>query len=194
MRGIDIKRLFLSVEIPKKIEEALKTLEDALKKTACDAHWIKPTNIHLTLKFLGAVEEEKIAPITKAIISTFSSTQSLSVTLGKLGGFPSLNTLHILWAGINDPNKEITKLVNGVENTLSRLGFKEEKKEFQAHLTLARLRSALNKPQLIEKIQEINKTLQPQNFLINNITLFESHLTPQGSVYSKIHQVKLSSF
>ncbi|MFH1691280.1 MAG: RNA 2',3'-cyclic phosphodiesterase [Candidatus Omnitrophota bacterium] len=190
MPELDVKRLFLAVEIPKKIGKSLEALENILKETACDARWVKPANVHLTLKFLGDVRTEKITPIIQALTSAFPSKQSFNAALNELGGFPSLKSLQILWAGINDSDKKITALASTAENALYELGFKKETKEFRAHLTLARLRSNLNKLQLIEKVRKINKTMQPEIFPIDNITLFESHLTTQGPIYSHIHQIK----
>ncbi len=191
MPALDTKRLFIAIEIPKNIKNALEAIENSLKETSCDARWANPDNIHLTLKFLGTVEIKNIGPIAQAMISALNPFKTMLVTLNKLDGFPSLNSARILWIGINDQNKKIEKLFLALEDAISPFGFKDEGKKFQAHLTLARIRSAKNKLNLIEKIKEINQKLKPQIFTIDRITLFESRLTPHGPVYSRLQQAHL---
>lgn len=193
MPRLDTKRLFIAIEIPKKIENTLEALESALKESHCDARWVKPANIHITLKFLGGVDMRNINPLIKTLDTGFPSIKKFSVSLDKLDGFASLNSLRILWAGINDQDKKIEKIASELEDALPGFSLKKEEEKFQAHLTLARIRSGKNKIGLIEKIKEINQAFKPIPFAINNITLFESRLTSQGPNYSRIHQVKLIS-
>lgn len=191
MPRLDAKRLFIAIEIPKRIENTLETLENTLKESHCDARWVKPANIHITLRFLGDVDIQNINSLIKTLDIGFQTTKKFLVSLDKLDGFASLNSLNILWAGIKDQDKKIEEIVSSLEDVLSEFGFEKEGKKFQAHLTLARIQSGKNKIGLIEKIKEINQTFKPIPFAINNITLFESQLTSRYPVYFPIHQIKL---
>ena len=96
----------------------------------------------------------------------------------------------MLWAGLIDPGRQLAGIAQLLEDSLEKMGFEKENRPFQAHATLGRIRSSLNKITLIEKIKYINEHFKPQEFSINNITLFESKLSPHGPAYSVIHKVK----
>lgn len=193
MPGVDSKRLFIALEIPERIKKTLHALENTLKESSCDARWVNTNNIHLTLKFLGAVETKKIAPLTEAIKSALEAFSVIPAALDKLDGFPSLNSARVLIAKVNNPNKELEKMAAKLENVLAPFGLEKETRRFRAHLTLARLRSERNKLKLIEKVKEANQTLQPQKFIINSVKLFESRLTTHGPIYTSLEQINLKS-
>ncbi len=192
MPQLALKRLFVAVELPQNIKERLTNLEEELKKSGADAKWVEPQNIHLTIKFLGGVPEEKTEEIQKLLSDLFVSRKPFCVTLDRLGCFPSAGSARIIWAGLEDKNKTLKAMAGVLDEALDKAGFEKETKEFQSHATLARLRSPRNKIALIEKINHLNQDFRPQTFTIDNITLFESRLSPKGPSYSVIHHVSFS--
>ncbi|HQP91269.1 MAG TPA: RNA 2',3'-cyclic phosphodiesterase [Candidatus Omnitrophota bacterium] len=189
MSPLVTKRLFIAVELPKKVKKTLSSLQDSLKKTGADIKWVEPENIHLTLKFLGAVKTETINNITKKI-DKFRDEKKIKTELFGLGGFPSLTGIRVIWAGLTDEKERILKIAHDLEGDLENFGFEREKRRFKAHITLGRMRSDCNKLSLIEKIKAINQDFEKIIFEVDNITLFESKLSPHGPTYSIIHQAR----
>ncbi|MFH0877157.1 MAG: RNA 2',3'-cyclic phosphodiesterase [Candidatus Omnitrophota bacterium] len=183
-------RLFIAVELPPAANTHLTEIQKTLKTSGADAKWVEPQNIHFTLKFLGPTPSEKFERIKSTLAQLFGSHKQFALCLESIGGFPSLDSPRVIWAGLNDANGQLRSMALVLDQALAGMGFEKETREFQAHATLARLRSGRNKIALIEKIKQLNQDLKPLEFSIDNITLFESKLSPHGPTYSILHQVK----
>ncbi len=191
MPDVNTKRLFIAIELPPGIKDSLGSIQKELKQTGADAKWVEPENIHLTLKFLGSVETEKIKDIARILDKISLENRRLSVSLDQLGVFPSLNSARVVWAGVTGKIEDLKNIAQNLDKELSGLKFEKETREFQAHATIARIRSSRNRAALAQKIKDANQNFSRQDFSIDNITLFESTLSPHGPTYSIIHQVKL---
>lgn len=191
MPGINYKRLFIAVEFPQHIISILKERQEQIKKSGVDAKWVSPHNIHLTLKFLGKVPAEKIESLSGILDSLFSAQKSFQVILSELGYFHMHFYAQVIWAGLKDPGMTLNNIVSNLDDSLSKLGFKKEGREFQPHATLARLRFGQSKIPLTETLDELNLKSKKTIFFVDNITLFESRLSPEGPAYFIIHKVKL---
>ena len=101
-----------------------------------------------------------------------------------------MHSPRVVWAGFQDEDKATQDIADLTDEAMTKFGFKKESREFQAHATLARVRSSRNKAALAEKIDQANQDFKPQTARIDNITLFESQLTPKGPTYTIVHQVK----
>lgn len=184
-------RLFIAVELDPKLREELAKLQKELKKSGADAKWVAPDNIHLTLKFLGATPTDKIEAINNALQETAFLTPCLNATISQLGAFPRIESARIIWIGVNEGKTELESLVGKIETRLFELGFPREEHPFAAHLTLARVRSPLNRQNLVEKLKQTKfpALIQP----IAAIVLFKSTLTPKGPVYEALKRIKLKA-
>jgi len=190
-------RTFIAIELNKTIRDELADIQSKLKISGADVKWVKPENIHLTLKFLGAVEKNKIDTIKNILDSTTSQIEPFDVALSVLGGFPNLNSPRVIWVGIDvGARHAVPLLVNKIENALSKLGFPKDDRPFSAHITLGRVHSPKNKQQLKKIIDDINKnghTSKCVPILIDHITLFQSSLTETGPIYHILHEAKLKT-
>jgi len=188
-----LKRLFIAVELPEEIKEYLGSAVRTLQKTGADAKWVEPKNIHLTLKFLGPTPTDAIPAIYKAMTDASDNTRALPTSLEIFGGFPSLTAPRVLWISLADKEKYLEHAVQRLECLLAGLGFAEENRPFKAHITLARLRSPRNRLSLAEAVQKFQAAMEHPAFKIDNITLFESVLSPKGPAYSVVEQIKLKT-
>lgn len=177
-------RTFIAVELDKEIKKALSKIQDELKTTRADVKWVEPENIHLTLKFLGEVEENKIPKISQILKDISSQAKPFTIALSGLGAFPGLKYPRVVWIGIAEGKAELSKLAELIEARLVQLKFPKEKKGFSAHFTLGRFRSGKNKDVLCQKLNTIQVPELKQE--IKSITLFKSTLTPKGSIYEKL--------
>jgi 2'-5' RNA ligase len=190
-------RAFIAIELDKVLRDELATLQAKLKPCGADVKWAEPHNIHLTLKFLGEVPEEKIETIKKTLDTTAANNNTFNISLSGLGAFPNLNSPRVLWVGIKEGSNESVKLANEIEAQLAKLGFSNEERPFSAHLTLGRMRSPKGRERLKEIIENINKNLVTSTPLhqspVKDITLFQSTLTPKGPIYTALHNANLKS-
>ena len=157
-------RTFIALKLSDEIKEEFSRLEEKLKTAEADVKWVKPHNIHLTLKFLGDVEESKIGQIK--------------------------NQLRVLWVGLDRGSSEAEKIAKSIEDNLEKIGFPKEERPFSAHFTFGRVKSGKNKNKLKELISSLE--VRPKSCAIKHITLFQSTLTPKGPIYVPLHIAKLT--
>ncbi|MEW6555730.1 MAG: RNA 2',3'-cyclic phosphodiesterase [Elusimicrobiota bacterium] len=182
-------RLFVTVGISAENKNRISEVQSALKKNQYDIKWTELGNLHLTLKFLGEVEENKIAEITEKLKNAIADTKKFEIIFYKLGIFPNNRFPRVLWVGVENGEQELKSLSEKIETALEPLGFEKEKRAFSAHLTLGRFRSPKNN----EKLVEILKKIQIEKMLnsVSEILLIKSTLTPKGPIYETIKEFKL---
>ncbi|OQX88281.1 MAG: 2'-5' RNA ligase [Candidatus Omnitrophica bacterium 4484_70.2] len=178
-------RAFIAFPLPSSIKERLKEIEESLKGYPIKAKWVKPENLHLTLKFLGEIEEEKIADLKK-ILEEMSNLSKIEVKLTNFGFFPSSSNPRVFFVSL-DKEKELNLIDQKLEEKLAPLGFPQEQR-FKAHITLARIKEKKNIHLLKEKIKEVRLE---EKFFLSQITLFKSILTPSGPIYEEIFKINL---
>jgi len=134
-------RLFVALEIPSKVRQELASLIGDLRRTTGQSSanrpkWVRPENLHLTLKFIGEVADEKVAAICSALVSV-TQGKPMELEFRDIGFFPTERRPRVLWAGI-EGSPRLQVLAADVESALERVGIPREQRAFQPHLTLAR--------------------------------------------------------
>lgn len=174
-------RLFLAIDLPKEIRDHLFTIKDKFSKDFAKINWVAKKNIHLTLKFLGAVDDKLITKIVEKLNEI--NFNSFELELDKLGVFPNLNSIRVLWVDVKNFNKVI-ELQQDIEEKI--INFFEKDGEFSCHITLGRVKLIKNK----NEFKNILKNLQVKNlkFRVENFTLFKSELSKDGPKYSIIQK------
>lgn len=172
-------RLFISIEMPEEIKEYLGTIQQNIDFSKDKVKWVSPNQMHLTLKFLGKVQTDKVKDISAALRQI--KVAPFSVNLGNIGVFPSEDYIRVIWVSLN-PEKEILELQKNIDENLKTLFEKE--KDFKAHITLARVKYIENKEDFIAKLKNIK--IESKKIDINNFKLMKSTLTPLGPVYDEV--------
>ena len=187
-------RTFIAVELPEEIRTILSNIQDELKQARADVKWVKPENIHLTLKFLGEIEEDKVLKIQSTLNQIASKNSGFNLCLSSLGSFPKLQYPRVIWIGVEN-DQPIQEIAETLEKELLKIGLPAETRPFSSHITLGRVRSGLNRKALIEKLEFLNKNLcsSRTEFKVLSLTLFKSTLTPQGPIYEAIFKKSLGS-
>lgn len=186
-------RTFIAIELPEAIRTILSRLQDELKQTQADVKWVKPENIHLTLKFLGEIEQDLVKKINSILDEIVQERSSFSLYLSNLGAFPKLQYPRVIWIGITN-DKAVIEIAKDIEKEMIKIGLPAESRPFSTHITLGRVRSGLNRRALIEKLEFLNKNLSTPRpeFKVCSLTLFKSSLTPHGPIYEAISNCPLS--
>lgn len=183
-------RSFICVEInnPEVITQIENTISEIRQYKGVRP--VKPSQLHLTLKFLGEVPETRITSIKQAI--EHIHIPPFEFELHGLGCFPNLNYIRVVWIGISEGREPLIKLAQMIEEKMALLGFPKEKRAFSPHLTLARIRSLRNaeKNELSNMIRN-SKELEFGVQKINDFVLKKSTLTPKGPIYDDLLVVPL---
>jgi len=176
-------RLFIAIGIPKQIKEALQKCSNELQQVIkqndlAKCNFVDVNNMHLTLKFLGEVNEQKLNDIKDALYEI--DFESFNAQLSNVGIFPNENHVRVVWVGIKD-GKHILKLQKDIEEKMDAIGFEKDNKEFHPHLTLARVKFVKDKSRFTELLKKIE--VDNVEFNVNGFSLIQSTLTPEGPVY-----------
>lgn len=182
-------RSFIAIELSETVKSALAELQKKLKESRADIRWIKPENIHLTLKFLGNIDE-RITVGTERIIKEICKRHNMfTLEVKGISAFPGMKSPRVLWVGIN--NRDVlTKIQKDIEDGMASLGVEHENRRFTPHLTLGRFRSVMGKENLIDKI-ELHKNESFGLIEAKSISLMRSDLKPAGAQHTKIAEVPL---
>lgn len=183
-------RTFIAIEIPTAIQEKLIEIQTDLAKFVGRVSWVKRGNIHITLKFLGDVQANQIESISSALKQIAQTHSSFNINFGGIGVFPNPRRPRVIWVGITSGAEEMTKLAEDIENSLQNLGFPREKRGFTPHLTLARIKRPLNLQAVSSKFNQYDN-LDIPSLKVDNITLIQSQLHPQGSIYTPLEEFAL---
>lgn len=171
--------------------ERICEVQSQLKRRLSGVRWVGRENLHFTVKFLGAVGEEKIAPISDALERAVGSVPRFSITGRGIGVFPDIRRARVLWAGFESDHLEA--LAREIEALLEPIGFPREKRSFKPHLTIGRWRDPVNQEEKLKREIEQWKDYDFGVSRVEEVILFRSLLKPQGAVYSPLHVVSLSS-
>lgn len=173
--------------LPSPVRRAVKEFTDRIKKELPRMKWVEPENLHITLRFVGEVDEFRVPVIRSAAREASETTGKFDISLGCVGAFPNPRKARILWLGLDDGSRESVFLFSSLEKKLVKAGFEAERKRYHPHITLARLRN----PSSLA-LESFNP---PTNlsFSASNFTLYQSTLTPQGPIYEIIEEFELGS-
>ncbi len=184
---MSLLRLFIAFELPDSVRNELGRIGDELRDCGARVSWVKPRNMHLTLRFLGDTEP-RLVDVLKSGIQTIQGTPTV-VRLNKLGAFPNLKRPRVVWAGVQGDLEPILDLSQEVEMLVQRLGFEPDARKFKPHLTIGRIRDPRRAGDLTQAVADC--PIEPIEFPLDKLILFQSTLTPKGPVYERLAEVTL---
>ncbi len=182
-------RLFIAINLPEKVKSKLSSY--SLKYQELPAKWTKKQNIHITLLFLGYIQEDEISEILKNTEQVVKSHNSFSLTLNKICYGPPKKTPRMVWAA-GEKSEKLGKLRTDLENSLSNLDFEKEKRAYSPHITLARLRQWEFRNIEPEERPGIEQDIN-LSFEVNSIEIMESQLKRTGAEYTILNSFQLQA-
>lgn len=184
--GDEVLRLFTAVGVPRAHLEWLDAAVADLKALP-GSRWTAVDNQHVTLNFLGWIEQGVLADVTAAVDEAAARQVPAEVSVSGLGAFPNPRRARVLWAGIADPAGLLSALAEDLGGRLGRVGYRPEDRAYTAHLTLARFKTPRSLDGLLPELPA-----PPGPFTVDRITLFRSRLSPSGARYEVVHEAYLS--
>ena len=185
-------RAFLAIDPPEDILQAMSRLQEKLKREIGGRiSWTKPQGQHLTLKFFGDISTEDVNNICSAVQNRVTSESSLNLKIEKLGVFPDFRRPRVLWCGVTDDTEKLSVLQKQLDSDFAGIGFPGEDRPFQAHLTLGRIKDSRGLTGINEALIKYS-AFAAGEFNCTELILFQSRLSPQGAVYTKLAEFALS--
>lgn len=183
-------RLFIAVELPDEVRKNITELINELKEVGSAVKWVEEKNLHITLKFLGWVEDRKVDNVVELATKAAGGTGSFKAKFEGTGTFPSGKNPRVVWVGMGEGGEKLKKLADSLEEALSDAGYRSEEREFSSHATIGRVKEIKGVDKLKEKMESI-KDPKFGEAIVDHIDIMKSTLTPKGPIYEKIKEVKL---
>jgi 2'-5' RNA ligase len=187
-------RLFVGVELDERVREAAAQIADSLRldlEQRLDARWVPPANLHITLWFLGEVEQSRVEPTVQAIDAPFHEP-AFDLELAGLGAFPLSGSPRVLWLGVASGATPLARLHAELTRRLEPIGFAPERRAYSAHLTIARVKEV---PRGVSdrQVREIlrSRTAEAGRCRIGAVTVFRSRVSSKGAAYEALLRVPL---
>jgi 2'-5' RNA ligase len=187
-----MKRIFIAIDISDEARRRAAAHIDELRTGVKNLRvgWERPEKLHLTLKFLGDVTNERLEKLKGAVEQAASLAGPFDLRTGKTGVFPSIRKARVLWLGLEDAGGELQRLHRILETECEKAGFARETRDFKPHLTIARLREPGKSAGLAGA--HLRAQIGPVEFEVPEIVIYESRLAPTGSIYTPVFKHKLT--
>jgi 2'-5' RNA ligase len=189
-------RLFIAIDIDEKVRGALSDLqrqlqrrtdEEGIKKR--DVKWVRPEAIHLTLKFLGEVKDEKAAEICNIVRDVSGWHRGFELDIRSVGCFGG-KAARVLWVGTGRGSEQLSQLAKGLDEQLASAGWPKETREFSGHLTVCRIKSSSAGVKLAAMSEEY-RDLELGVISVDALSVYQSQLTPKGPIYTRLANCEL---
>ncbi len=181
-------RTFIAVALDPPIRRNLAVVQRRLEQVAANVKWVEEENIHLTLKFLGPVDERALYDVCRSVQQVAAEHEPFEMTVEGLGAFPHQRRPRVLWAGVSAGSAELVELAEHIDLALERLGWGREQRRFTPHITIGRFRRASTdmEPALADYEQ-----WQAGTQYVSRIEVMESELSGSGPRYSVLSHAEL---
>ncbi len=188
-------RTFIAIELSDEIRNFLAGLQEKLKTSGADVKWVKPGNIHLTLKFLGEIDDKKLNEIIQILQEITKDKEPFYIRPYSLGAFPRIESPRVIWIGIDKGDEQVKQIAQALDEKIQKIGVPAEGRKFSSHITIGRIRSSLNRQNLIKILNNYAHNLggQAPKLFVDKIILFKSTLTPPGPIYEILHTANLKT-
>jgi RNA 2',3'-cyclic 3'-phosphodiesterase len=186
-------RLFLAINLPEELRRATYEAAAPLRAAAPEARWVREEKLHLTLKFLGDVPEERVGELDAAFGAVAAAHRVVTLEVARFGAFPNWRRPRVVWAGVvPDPRLEL--LEHDVELAGERLGFPVEGRPFRPHVTIGRLRGPLPDEGRQALAAAARGARLRGSFVAGSLDLMHSDLSTRGAAYRRIAAHPFTAF
>lgn len=185
-------RAFIALDIPDAVRQAAATLQSKLRRLPwpCPVSWVRIDNLHLTLQFLGDVDESRVAEIGRALDGVAARHEPFALRVRGVGAFPDAERPRVVWIGCRDKADRLTMLTVDAQQAMTTFGCRVDEHPFAGHLTLARVKRMRPDAALTRGL-DCFKDSDLGAMRVEAVHLFQSRLHPQGSIYTRLSSHQL---
>lgn len=179
-------RLFFGIKLSEEVSGSVIRAIEKQDFGRVPFRWVPPENFHFTLKFLGETDESKLPAIREAAGKAASGIKNeFSLTLNEFGAFPTLSSPRVIFYSVEQGGEILASLAADLDNEMSALGFRKEKRAYHPHLTLARIKKRPD-PEIIEKLKGVPPLRTGNSQKVDSFQLIRSFLSRSGARYRKL--------
>jgi 2'-5' RNA ligase len=184
-------RTFIAVDLGQAIRDRAVALQETLARAGTEVKWVEPENLHVTLLFLGEVNEREVPSVCGAVAECGASQPAFPMTIERAGCFPNARRPRILWIGVGQGTQELCALHDALEPPLLALGcYRREERPYTPHITLGRVKSDRPTDKLAVALNK-HAGWKGGETLVREVLVMSSELTPKGPVYTVLSRAKL---
>ena len=190
----DTLRTFIALPLPAEWIALLEEVIDELDSAASGGvRWVRPSGVHLTLKFLGATDPALAPRILDGLLESVGGASAPALSLSGLGTFPNHNNPRVIWAGVSGDMEALQNLQQRVETLAVSLGWDAERRPFRPHLTIGRVRDRISPAERKRLVAAITNCAVPRlaSWRPDAVRLYKSELTPRGAIYTNLGEVEI---
>ena len=184
-------RTFLALPLPKELRGYLFTFAKQIKNQNDAINWVKRSNIHITLNFLGDTSPELIEEHASSFENLIGKHSAMELSLMDTGIFPHANDPRVLWISATPYNDQLNSFKLELNNLSKQLGYQVDYRKFQPHITLGRVKTISRKSTFIHDF--LSEEVNGIDFEVNQVTWFKSVLTPFGANYEELKVFKFKT-
>ncbi len=185
-------RTFIAVDVGKAIRTRLVDLQGKLARAGTEVKWVEAENLHVTLLFLGEVDERQVPRICGIAAEETAKHAPFLLAVQTVGCFPNVRRPRVLWVGIGEGMQELCAIHDALEGPLQELGYRREERRYTPHITLGRVKSDRETAHLAEAIARLG-AWKGGEIELAEIRVMSSRLTPKGPVYNVLSRPKLGA-
>ena len=185
-------RTFLAIPLPEDIRDRLVAMQETLATAAPELNRLEPENMHITLLFLGEVDDRELLAICRATQTAVAEHAAFSLTIEGLGCFPNSRRPNVLWVGVGEGAPEVVAIHDALEAPLLELGcYRREARKYTPHVTLGRLRDWESSDALGKALAK-HKGWKAGELGVSEVHVMSSQLTSRGPTYAVLSRAKLA--
>jgi len=184
-------RTFIALDPGKAIRERMVALQESLGRTGTEVKWVEPQNLHVTLLFLGEVDNRDLMPVCRAVEEAARAHQPFELSIEGTGCFPNMRRPRIVWTGVGQGLAEVRALHDALEIPLLALGcYRREERQFTPHVTLGRIRTEKPMNELAAALLK-TRDYKAGETLVREVLVMSSDPTPKGPAYTVMSRAPL---
>jgi 2'-5' RNA ligase len=184
-------RTFIAVDLGQAIRDRAVALQETLARGGAEVKWVEPENLHVTLLFLGEVDDREIPSVCSAVAECGARQPAFQMTIERTGCFPNARRPRILWIGVGQGTQELCAMHDALESPLLELGcYRREERPYTPHITLGRVKSDRPTDKLAVALAK-HAGWKGGETLVRHVLVMSSELTPKGPVYTVLSRAKL---
>ena len=184
-------RTFLAIDVGKPIRDRCVALQETLARDGAEMKWVEEENIHLTLLFLGEVEDRELPALCRAVADCCAEQDTFTLSVESVGCFPNPRRPRIVWVGVGTGAAEVCALHDALESPLMKLGcYRRENRPYTPHVTLGRIKGERASGELAAVLARQAKWRGGET-VVREVCVFSSELRPDGPIYTALSRAKL---
>jgi RNA 2',3'-cyclic 3'-phosphodiesterase len=188
-------RAFIAISLRPELKQALVKIQQGLQSSSGveAVRWTALEQLHLTLKFLGNISEERLPELRAALDQACRGMRSFKLCAAKLGCFPTMQRPSVIWVGLDGELNILRELQQRIEEATADFGSHSEERAFHPHLTIGRVKGRDRNARRLSDAIRASAEIKLGEWTISEVNLIQSKLSPQGSIYTRLHSARLSA-